>query len=154
MVVVAKWLALADPLDHSANQRRVGRVERASGGTLFLDEIGDLPRESQPTLLRFMKSAIDVAVRVICATHVDMEVAIAAGRFRMDLCQRLCVSRIDQPPLRTRGKDNELLALHALDRDRKEARRRLDGFSLDAIAALHRYAWPATCVNRSTACGV
>jgi DNA-binding NtrC family response regulator len=135
-----------------ANQRRIGRVETANGGTLFLDEIGDLPYESQAGLLRFMQEStierlggdapIDVDVRVICATHVDMEAAIAAGRFRADLYHRLCVLRIDEPPLRARGKDIELLALYALDRYRKDASRRLYGFSPDAIAAMCRYEWP------------
>ncbi|QQC65740.1 sigma-54-dependent transcriptional regulator [Paraburkholderia ginsengisoli] len=127
----------------SANRRRIGRIESANGGTLFLDGIGDLPYESQASLLRFMQeSMIDVDVRIMCATHVDMDAAIEAGRFRADLYYRVCVSRIDVPPLRTRGNDIELLALDALDRHRKDARRRLSGFSPDAIAAMRRYAWP------------
>ena len=135
-----------------ANQRRIGRVESANGGTLFLDEIGDLPYESQASLSRFMQestidrlgghASIDVDVRIICATHVDMEAAIEAGRFRADLYHRLCVLRIDEPPLRARGKDIELLALYTLERYRKDASRRLYGFSPDAIAAMHRYEWP------------
>ncbi|MFM0645179.1 sigma 54-interacting transcriptional regulator [Paraburkholderia bryophila] len=135
-----------------ANQRKVGRVETANGGTLFLDEIGDLPFESQANLLRFLQEStierlggqgsIDIDVRIICATHVDMEAAIEAGRFRADLYHRLCVLRIDEPPLRTRGKDIELLALSTLDRYRKDASRRLYGFSPDAITAMHQYDWP------------
>ncbi|WP_415117723.1 sigma 54-interacting transcriptional regulator [Paraburkholderia sp.] len=135
-----------------ANQRRIGRVESANGGTLFLDEIGDLPYESQASLLRFLQentidrlggqSSIDVDVRIICATHVDMEAAIEAGRFRSDLYHRLCVLRIDEPPLRARGKDIELLALYVLERYRKDASRRLHGFSPDAITAMHAYDWP------------
>ena len=135
-----------------ANQRRIGRVESANGGTLFLDEIGDLPYESQASLLRFLQehtidrlggqASIDVDVRIICATHVNIDAAIEAGRFRSDLYHRLCVLRIDEPPLRVRGKDIELLALYALDRYRKDASRRLYGFSPDAITAMHRYEWP------------
>jgi DNA-binding NtrC family response regulator len=135
-----------------ANQRRIGRVESANGGTLFPDEIGDLPYESQASLLRFLhectierlggRAPIDVDVRIICATHVDMEAAIDAGRLRADLYHRLCVLRLDEPPLRTRGKDIELLALYALDRYRNDASRRLYGFSPDAIAAMHGYEWP------------
>ncbi|MFM0736112.1 sigma-54 dependent transcriptional regulator [Paraburkholderia xenovorans] len=135
-----------------ANQRRIGRVEAANGGTLFLDEIGDLPLESQASLLRFLQestidrlggnNAIDVDVRIISATHVDIDTAIDEGRFRADLYHRLCVLRIDEPPLRARGKDIELLALHTLERFRKDASRRLYGFSAEAIAALHRYEWP------------
>jgi len=135
-----------------ANQRRVGRVEAANGGTLFLDEIGDLPFESQASLLRFLQEStisrlggdgsIDVDVRIISATHVDMEAAIEDGRFRADLYHRLCVLRIDEPPLRARGKDIELLALYTLERYRTDASRRLYGFAPDAIAAMHRYDWP------------
>jgi DNA-binding NtrC family response regulator len=135
-----------------ANQQRIGRVESANGGTLFLDEIGDLPYESQASLLRFLQErtidrlggrvSINVDVRIISATHVDMEAAIGAGRFRADLYHRLCVLRIDEPPLRVRGKDIELLALSTLERYRKDASRRLYGFSPDAISAMHRYDWP------------
>ncbi|WP_345816350.1 sigma 54-interacting transcriptional regulator [Paraburkholderia sp. PREW-6R] len=135
-----------------ANQRKVGRVETANGGTLFLDEIGDLPFESQASLLRFLQGntidrlggtgSINVDVRIISATHVNMEAAIEDGRFRADLYHRLCVLRIDEPPLRARDKDIELLALHTLDRYRKDASRRLYGFSPDAITAMHRYDWP------------
>ncbi|MGF6770819.1 DNA-binding NtrC family response regulator [Paraburkholderia sp. GAS199] len=135
-----------------ANQRRIGRVEAANGGTLFLDEIGDLPLESQASLLRFLQQStidrlggngsIDVDVRIISATHVDIDAAIDDGRFRSDLYHRLCVLRIDEPPLRARGKDIELLALYTLERYRKDASRRLYGFSPEAIAALHQYDWP------------
>ncbi|MFL9868787.1 sigma-54 dependent transcriptional regulator [Paraburkholderia fungorum] len=135
-----------------ANQRKIGRVEAAHGGTLFLDEIGDLPLESQASLLRFLQEStidrlggndsIKVDVRIISATHVDMEAATDDGRFRPDLYHRLCVLRIDEPPLRARGKDIELLALNTLDRYRKDASRRLYGFSPDAIEAMHQYDWP------------
>jgi DNA-binding NtrC family response regulator len=135
-----------------ANQRKIGRVEAANGGTLFLDEIGDLPLESQASLLRFLQErkverlgghgAIDVDVRIISATHVDMNAAMIEGRFRSDLYHRLCVLQIDEPPLRARGKDIELLARHMLERFKKDASRRLRGFAPDAIAALHNYSWP------------
>ncbi|WP_116136414.1 sigma-54 dependent transcriptional regulator [Trinickia diaoshuihuensis] len=135
-----------------ANQRKIGRIEAAHGGTLFLDEIGDLPLESQASLLRFLQEgrierlggqeSIDVDVRVISATHVDMHRAMGEGRFRADLYHRLCVLQIEEPPLRSRGKDIELLARHMLERYRKDGARRLRGFSADAIAALHNYAWP------------
>jgi len=135
-----------------ANQRKIGRVEAANGGTLFLDEIGDLPMESQASLLRFLQegkverlgghASTAVDVRIISATHVDMHTAMIEGRFRADLYHRLCVLQIDEPPLRARGKDIELLARHMLERFRKDASRRLRGFSPDAIAALHNYSWP------------
>ncbi|WP_244817326.1 sigma-54 dependent transcriptional regulator [Caballeronia sp. Lep1P3] len=135
-----------------ANQRKIGRVEAADGGTLFLDEIGDLPLESQASLLRFLQerkierlggqTSTSVDVRIISATHVDMQTAMLEGRFRADLYHRLCVLQIDEPPLRVRGKDIELLANHMLERFRRDASRRLRGFAPCAIAALHNYAWP------------
>jgi DNA-binding NtrC family response regulator len=135
-----------------ASQRKIGRVEAANGGTLFLDEIGDLPLESQASLLRFLQerkverlgghASVPVDVRVISATHVDMPAAMADNRFRADLYHRLCVLQIDEPPLRARGKDIELLALYMLQRFKKDASRRLHGFTPDAIAALHNYSWP------------
>ncbi|HEX7913601.1 MAG TPA: sigma-54 dependent transcriptional regulator [Paraburkholderia sp.] len=135
-----------------AKERRVGRVEAANGGTLFLDEIGDLLFESQSSLLRFLQEStidrlggtgsIDVDVRVISATHVNMDAAVEEGRFRADLYHRLCVLRIDEPPLRARGNDIELLALYTLDQHRKDASRRLHGFSPGAITAMRQYEWP------------
>ncbi|QIE23663.1 Anaerobic nitric oxide reductase transcription regulator NorR [Caballeronia sp. SBC1] len=135
-----------------ANQRKIGRVEAANGGTLFLDEIGDLPLESQASLLRFLQErkverlgghgSTPVDVRIISATHVDMQTAMIEGRFRADLYHRLCVLQLDEPPLRARGKDIELLANHLLERFKKEASRRLRGFAPDAIAAIHNYGWP------------
>jgi DNA-binding NtrC family response regulator len=135
-----------------ANQRKIGRVETANGGTLFLDEIGDLPLESQASLLRFLQErkverlggygSTPVDVRIISATHVDMQTAMIEGRFRADLYHRLCVLQLDEPPLRARGKDIELLAKHMLGRFKKEARRKLRGFAPDAIAAIHNYGWP------------
>jgi DNA-binding NtrC family response regulator len=135
-----------------ATQRKIGRVEAANGGTLFLDEIGDLPLESQASLLRFLQErkierlggheSTPVDVRIVSATHVDMQAAMAEGRFRADLYHRLCVLQIDEPPLRARGKDIELLARHMLDRFEKDSSRRLRGFAPDAIAAIQNYGWP------------
>jgi DNA-binding NtrC family response regulator len=135
-----------------ANKRKIGRVEEADGGTLFLDEIGDLPLESQSNLLRFLqerkieplggRDSTDVDVRIIAATHVDLDAAMQEGLFRPDLYFRLCVLRIDEPPLRVRGKDIEVLANHTLERFRREAKRRVHGFAPDAIAAMFNYGWP------------
>ncbi|WP_408123060.1 sigma-54 dependent transcriptional regulator [Caballeronia grimmiae] len=135
-----------------ANQRKIGRVEAANGGTLFLDEVGDLPHESQASLLRFLQErkverlgghgSTFVDVRIISATHVDMHTAMTEGRFRADLYHRLCVLQINEPPLRERGHDIELLAKHMLERFKTDARRRLHGFSPCAIAALGSYEWP------------
>ncbi|MGA7817177.1 sigma-54 interaction domain-containing protein, partial [Caballeronia sp.] len=135
-----------------ANQRKIGRVEAANGGTLFLDEIGDLPLESQASLLRFLQErkierlgghgSTPVDVRIISATHVDMDSAMMDGRFRADLYHRLCVLQLDEPPLRARGTDVELLAKQILDRFKKDTSRRLRGFAPDATAAIYNYGWP------------
>jgi len=135
-----------------ANQRKIGRVEAAHGGTLFLDEIGDLPLESQASLLRFLqegrierlggRDSIAVDVRVISATHVDLEQAMQDGRFRADLFHRLCVLRIDEPPLRARGKDIEILAHHMLHKFKTDSARRIRGFAPSAVEAMHNYNWP------------
>jgi DNA-binding NtrC family response regulator len=96
-----------------ALQRKIGRIESANEGTLFLDEIGDMPHECQAVLLRFLQEGtierlggngpIKVDVRVISATHVDLDRAVEDGRFRSDLYHRLCVLRLIEPPLRERG---------------------------------------------------
>jgi DNA-binding NtrC family response regulator len=135
-----------------ATQRKIGRVEQAHGGTLFLDEIGDLPHESQAALLRFIQDrkierlggleSIHVDVRVITATHQDMQAAVEEGRFRADLFFRLCVLELREPPLRVRGKDITELAMHALEQFKDERAQRIHGFAPDAIAALHNYGWP------------
>jgi DNA-binding NtrC family response regulator len=135
-----------------ANQRKIGRVEAANGGTLFLDEIGDLPMESQASLLRFLQEArierlgghesIPVDVRVISATHVDLEDAVSEGRFRPDLFHRLCVLRVDEPPLRARGKDIELLAHHILGKFKTDNACKIRGFAPSAFEAMYNYHWP------------
>ncbi|WP_232457679.1 sigma-54 dependent transcriptional regulator [Burkholderia ubonensis] len=135
-----------------ANQRKIGRIESAHGGTLFLDEIGDMPLESQASMLRFLqerrierlggRESIPVDVRILSATHVDLEKAIADGRFREDLFYRLCVLRIDEPPLRARGKDIELLAHHVLLKFRSDSARKIRGFTPCAIEAMYSYPWP------------
>jgi DNA-binding NtrC family response regulator len=135
-----------------ANQRKIGRVEAANGGTLFLDEIGDLPMESQASLLRFLQEGkierlggrelITVDVRIISATHIDLENAMREGRFRADLFHRLCVLRVDEPPLRARGKDIEILAHHILHKFKTDSARKIRGFTPSAIEAMYNYNWP------------
>lgn len=135
-----------------AQQRKLGRFEMAHGGTLFLDEIGDLPMESQASLLRFLQQGcferlgghdqIRVDVRIISATHHDLEVAVADGHFRSDLYHRLCVLRLQQPPLRDRGADIDRLADYALKRYARESQRVLKGFAPCARHALHSHDWP------------
>jgi sigma-54 dependent transcriptional regulator, flagellar regulatory protein len=130
---------------------RQGRFELAQGGTLFLDEIGDMPLSMQVKLLRVLQErsfervgsnkSIAVDVRVIAATHRDLEAEIEAGRFREDLYYRLNVFPLDVPPLRERGEDVALLAEHLSARLQREGR---DGVRLSpgALEALRRYDWP------------
>ncbi len=135
-----------------AQQRKLGRFELANKGTLFLDEIGDLPLDSQASLLRFLQEgiierlggtdAIRVDVRVVSATHHDLEAAVAAGRFRADLYHRLCVIRLKQPPLRSRGDDIEQLAQHALKLYNGTGQTQMKGFSNCALKAMQTYTWP------------
>jgi DNA-binding NtrC family response regulator len=148
-----------------ALQRKIGRIEAAEGGTLFLDEIGDMPPECQAVLLRFLQEgtierlggtgSIKVDARVISATHVNLEAAIEAGRFRLDLYHRLCVLRLAEPPLRERGGDIKLLANHALTMYKQDGTRKIRGFSSDALTAMFNYSWPGNvrelinCVRRA-----
>nr|WP_256260742.1 MULTISPECIES: sigma-54 dependent transcriptional regulator [Burkholderia] len=135
-----------------ATKQKIGRVETAHGGTLFLDEIGDMPLESQASMLRFLQEgrierlggheSIPIDVRIISATHVDLETAIRDGQFREDLFHRLCVLRIDEPPLRARGKDIELLAHHMLLKFNSDGARKIRGFTPNAIEAMYTYPWP------------
>ena len=135
-----------------ANARRIGHLESASGGTVFLDEIGDLPLDAQTSLLRFLQEGtiervgsskpIRADVRVLAATHVDLEKAVAAGRFREDLYYRLNVLRLPMPPLRERDGDVVLLAQYFLDTFRGQHRSGPRAFSSTARRAMHQFAWP------------
>ncbi len=107
-----------------AQNRRIGRFEQADGGTLFLDEIGDMPAQLQTRLLRVLADGefyrvgghepIKVDVRIIAATHQDLEQLVEEGRFREDLFHRLNVIRVHIPPVRERREDIPLLMLHFL----------------------------------------
>lgn len=132
-----------------AQSRKIGRIEAADGGTLFLDEIGELPLEDQATLLRFLQEesieavgshvSRSVDVRVIAATNIDVEQAVANGSFRMDLYYRLNVVRLRTPALRERAEDIQLLADEVL----AEARgNRMISFTRKARQAMQSYDWP------------
>ncbi|MCY1405582.1 Regulatory protein AtoC [compost metagenome] len=135
-----------------AHQRKIGRIEAAHGGTLFLDEIGDLPLELQANLLRFLQEKhiervggsqpIPVDVRVLAATHVDLEGAIAKGRFREDLYYRLNVLQVLTAPLRERHGDLSMLANHFSHFYSLETGRRPRSFSEDALVAMGKHDWP------------
>jgi len=136
-----------------ASQNRVGLFEAASGGTLFLDEIGDMPMEFQAKLLRVLEdgrvrpvgssSSIPVDVRIVCATHSNLEEAIKAGNFREDLFYRLNVVMLEIPPLRDRREDIPLLASHFLQLACGRAQNCVArSFSPDAIEVLMTAPWP------------
>jgi two-component system, NtrC family, response regulator HydG len=136
-----------------ANARRVGHFEAADGGTVFLDEIGDLPLDAQTSLLRLLQEGtflrvgsssqpVKLNVRVLAATHVDLDLAVAQGRFREDLYYRLNVLRLHMPALRERNGDVELLAQHFLDTFRLRHQSRGRAFSSGARQAMRDFAWP------------
>jgi DNA-binding NtrC family response regulator len=135
-----------------AHRRKIGKFEAAHGGTILLDEIGDLSVDMQANLLHVLETrsfdivggdTVDVDVRIITATHVDLEDAVKAGHFRDDLYYRLNVLNIVAPPLRQRGQDVRLLADYFLDRYTNEASaKRIVGFSSDARIAMQSWHWP------------
>jgi DNA-binding NtrC family response regulator len=135
-----------------AVSRRAGRFELADGGTLFLDECGDLPSEVQVKLLRVLQErefervggseTVRVDVRVVSATHRDLEQQIADGKFREDLYYRLNVFPITLPPLRDRLEDLPRLVEHFVAKFNRTTGKTVRGFDPSAIAALQSYAWP------------
>ena len=135
-----------------AHAARAGRFERAEGGTLFLDEVGELSLAVQAKLLRVLQegeierlgaeATRKVNVRMVTATNVDLEAAVAQGRFRRDLLYRLNVYPICIPPLRERSADIEPLARHLLARFMALHNKRLSGLGDRALQALMRHDWP------------
>lgn len=135
-----------------ANMRRIGRFEAAHQGTIFLDEIGDMPLETQAKVLRVLEErkfervgggqTIDVDVRVVAATHRDLEAEVKRGTFRQDLYYRLKVIEIVLPPLRARVADIPSLVERFLTRLAERLGREKKGIEGEALAALARYDWP------------
>ena len=135
-----------------ATKGKAGLIESAHGGTLFLDEIGDLPKDLQANLLRFLQEKtisrlgstrhIEVDVRVVAASHVQLQEAVAKGHFREDLYYRLAVLPVTVPPLRERRDDLVVLAEHFFSQYASEKAPRLKGFSNRAIAAIMDHDWP------------
>jgi len=129
-----------------------GKVEIANGGTLFLDEIGDMPLPLQAKMLRFLqervierlggRNTIEVDVRIICATHRNLEHLIASGEFRQDLYFRISEIVIEIPALRDREGDKALLAQTFLDNFSEQNGRSFRGFSESARAEIDTYEWP------------
>ena len=135
-----------------AHARRSGRFEEAAGGTLFLDEIGDMPLPLQTRLLRVLaegdyhrvggRDLLRADVRVLTATHQDLQGKIAEGSFREDLFHRLNVITIELPPLRKRSDDIPLLARHFLRQAAEEMGLEEKYLSAETILALQKMAWP------------
>jgi DNA-binding NtrC family response regulator len=135
-----------------ATERQLGRFEMASGGTLFIDEVGDMPLAAQVKILRVLqerelervggRQPIKVDVRIIAATHVDLEAAVAAGRFRQDLYYRLQVLEVRIPPLRERPGDAALLAGHFLEQLSARMRKRGLRLTREALALIEAHPWP------------
>ncbi|MFI3188354.1 nitrogen regulation protein NR(I) [Crenothrix sp. D3] len=134
-----------------AAQRRAGRFEQANGGTLFLDEIGDMPAELQTRLLRVLADgefypvgsylSIKADVRIIAATHQNLEILVEQGRFREDLFHRLNVIRVHIPPLRERKQDIPLLLRHFLQQAAKELNAEIKVLKPEAEAFLSTLDW-------------
>ena len=135
-----------------AIQRRLGRFELAEDGTLFLDEVGELPAETQITLLRVLQERefervggnqrIRANARVIAATNRDLEATIAAGTFRSDLFYRLNVFPIEIPPLRERREDIPLLVEYFIDHFARKAGKSFSGINKKTLNLLLAYPWP------------
>ncbi|MCK5055826.1 MAG: sigma-54-dependent Fis family transcriptional regulator [Candidatus Aminicenantes bacterium] len=135
-----------------ANYSRKGRIEMANGGSLFLDEIGDISPKTQVDLLRVLQDRIiyrlgstkpvNVDIRVISATHRNLEEAIREGAFREDLYYRLNVVTINVPPLRDKKEDIPLLANHFLHKFVLANSKKVEGISGEAMEILIRYNWP------------
>jgi formate hydrogenlyase transcriptional activator len=133
-------------------RRRQGRFELAEGGTIFLDEVGELPAETQMTLLRVLQERefervggsgpIRVNVRVIAATNRDLEAAVAERTFRADLFYRLNVFPLEVPSLRERRSDIPLLVEYFIHRYAKRAGKRIRGLSKETSNLLQSYDWP------------
>jgi len=135
-----------------AMERKLGRFEMANGGTLFLDEIGDLSLATQVKLLRVLQEkeferlggtqTIKVDVRLICATHRNLEEMVKERKFREDLFYRINVFPITIPPLRERKEDIPVLVDHFIEQHNKENKKKIKGINREALDMLMAYDWP------------
>ena len=129
-----------------------GKIELANGGTLFLDEVGDIPLALQVKLLRFLqernieriggRKAINVDVRVVCATHRNLSKMISEQTFRDDLFYRLAEVTVNSPPLAARTGDAILLAKHFVSKFAREMNPTIKGMSTSALTAIDAWKWP------------
>ena len=150
-----------------ARGARKGLFQQANGGTLFLDEIGDMPVALQPKLLRVLQERavrpvgsdqeFPIDVRVLAATHRDLEAMVEERNFREDLYYRLNVVSVEMPPLRARGNDVLTLAQHYLAEAAQRSGKSVRGISSDAAGRLLSYPWPGNvrelvnCMERAVA---
>ncbi len=135
-----------------AAKQTIGKIEYAQGGTFFLDEIGDLPFSVQAKLLRFIqervierlggRGEIPVDVRIICATHKNVQDLIDAGSFREDLYYRVSEMVVNIPALRERDGDAIVIAKAFLNRYSEQESRDIKGFTTEAKHAIEAYSWP------------
>jgi two-component system NtrC family response regulator len=135
-----------------ADRTRIGRFEQADGGTLFIDEVGDVPLPVQVKLLNVIQEeafqrvggdgTVRVDVRIIAATHQDLEAMLEEGRFRQDLYFRLNVVSIAIPPLRDRRSDIPLLVEHFVGKHAAKNDKKIDGLSQEALDCIIRYPYP------------
>lgn len=135
-----------------AGQSREGLLAQANGGTLLLDEIAEMPLALQAKLLRALQDGnirpvggdqeVKVDVRIMAATHQDLQQCCRDGKFREDLYFRLETFSLRVPPLRDRGTDIELLANHFLNQNRQRAQRNIKGFTSEALVILQSYRFP------------
>lgn len=145
-----------------AREQRLGRFEQAHGGTLFLDEIGDMPAEAQTRLLRVLaegefyrvggRESVRVDARVITATHRDLSILVAEGRFREDLYHRLNVIRVRVPTLAERRGDIALLAEHFLAKAARTFGGERKALHPDVLAHLQSLDWPGNVRQLENAC--
>jgi transcriptional regulator with PAS, ATPase and Fis domain len=129
-----------------------GLIRSAENGTLFLDEIGDLPLPLQPKLLRFLQEGEihtlgdpaprKVNVRVIAATHKDLETLVSEKLFREDLYYRIATLTLKVPPLRERREDVSALISHFVSHYARKNERKISGITAEAIQILETYSWP------------
>ncbi|KKC99142.1 MULTISPECIES: PEP-CTERM-box response regulator transcription factor [Photobacterium] len=135
-----------------AHKTTAGKIECADGGTLFLDEIGDMPYPLQAKILRFLQEKviervggrheIPVDVKIICATHQNLEQMMTDKTFREDLFYRISEITIHNPPLRDRDQDILILARYFLQQANQQSPRKISGFTDDAIRAMLQHNWP------------
>lgn len=145
-----------------ADRKRVGRFQQADGGTLFLDEIGDMPLPVQTRLLRVLAEGqfypvgalqpVKVDVRVIAATHRELEHLVNQGTFRDDLYHRLNVIRLRLPPLRERAEDIDTLARHFLKKSAEELNVTPKSLLNETLSTLKEYNWPGNVRQLENTC--